>query len=760
MAVADVPRPPGQLALLLAETTLAGVTVAAIFGLIRIFDDASFFVPLALTAVAAHGAASLVRRDGRPVLVGVALVAGGLVALLTWLKWPETTLYGVPTTDSWAAASDELTRAWEVFRNAAAPAPVAAGFLVVGVLVVAVVAVTADTAAFRANARIEAVVPAISIFVFGAALGGGRHRLVTTAVFLAALLAYWLGQRGLAQSVAPGQLATDPMGAGTSLARAGLGLIAIGLVAAVVIGPMLPGADARAVIPWRASDRADAGTRVTVSPLVDIRTRLVDQADTVAFSVGAESASYWRLTSLDQFDGRIWSSKRRYESADDALRQEAPRGSEVVTQSVLIGDLSSVWLPAAYQPIDVSGIDAAYDAESASLVAEGADPPEEGTSYLVRSVRPDVDPEALADVAATAPAAIATTNTALPEGFSTRVQELAGQIVGPDATQYEKARRLQDYFRDGSFTYDLTVSSGHATDDLERFLFDSRTGYCEQFAGAYAAMARAVGLPARVAVGFTPGQLGEDGRYQVRGYNAHAWPEVYFEGVGWVAFEPTPGRGIPGASDYTGVSAQQPTGPEFTTTTLDPSVTTAPADPTATTLPDFGGDLGTTGAVVNNRRGAWKGRFALAGLVVGVGAVLWPLGLLGLRRWLRRRRRARANDPSGRVIVAWDDVVAAADEVGTHHRDWETPAEYARRAARAPGVDPRLVTGLAGMVTYARYAASGVDPALATRAEEAAASITAGVEATFDRSQRIRRWYDPRPLLPRRQPRIDIREQV
>lgn len=78
--------------------------------------------------------------------------------------------------------------------------------------------------------------------------------------------------------------------------------------------------------------------------------------------------------------------------------------------------------------------------------------------------------------------------------------------------------------------------------EVSEFLAQRR-GYCEQFAGTYAAFARAVGLPSRVVVGYTPGELRDDGRYYVQGKHAHAWPEIYFDGVGWVPFEPTPGRG-------------------------------------------------------------------------------------------------------------------------------------------------------------------------------------------------------------------------
>ena len=121
-------------------------------------------------------------------------------------------------------------------------------------------------------------------------------------------------------------------------------------------------------------------------------------------------------------------------------------------------------------------------------------------------------------------------------------------------TPYEAAITLQDWFR-SEFDYSLEVQAGHSNSAIEGFLRD-RVGYCEQFAGTYAAMMRTLGIPARVAVGFTPGNFNGE-RYSVLGKNAHAWPEVWFDELGWVPFEPTPGRGAPGAENYTNVAPEQ-----------------------------------------------------------------------------------------------------------------------------------------------------------------------------------------------------------
>ncbi len=127
--------------------------------------------------------------------------------------------------------------------------------------------------------------------------------------------------------------------------------------------------------------------------------------------------------------------------------------------------------------------------------------------------------------------------------------ETAREITAGSANDYERAVKLQDWFAlDGGFTYDTEVQVGSGSQAIARFLRD-KEGFCVHFSFAMAAMARTLGIPARVAVGFTPGTPQADGTMSVGLRDAHAWPELYFEGVGWTRFEPTPNRGT--VPDYT-----------------------------------------------------------------------------------------------------------------------------------------------------------------------------------------------------------------
>ncbi|MBW3547265.1 MAG: DUF3488 and transglutaminase-like domain-containing protein [Actinobacteria bacterium] len=757
------PGPPSSV-LALTEVTLAALTVASVVGLVRVFDDASFLLPVLPFAVTGHVVAASCRRASLPGWFAATMAAGGLVVGVSVLLLPGTTAYGIPTGASLTEALSQLAEAQAAFREVVAPAPVEPGFILAAAAGSWLIAFLADSVAFRMGATVEAAALPATIFVFGAALGAPDHRLSTTALFLAALLAYWLAWRVARQWRTPNRMGGDTRRESRWLLRRGGALAAAVVLVAVVIGPALPGAEATAVIPWRAADRQESGSRVTISPLVDIRTRLLNQSDREVFTVAASARSYWRLTSLEIFDGRIWSSKGRYRKVDDRLATAVPaeRAATITAvQDFEIGDLASIWLPAAYAPVALSGVEARYDDDSASLLTE--EETASGLRYRVESELRDLDGAALAAVPAVAPPEVAETYTALPTDFSAAVRQEAIRVVDGAVTPYDQALRLQNHFRDGTFSYDLSVPPGHGGDDLERFLFETRAGYCEQFAGAYAAMARAVGLPARVAVGFTPGEPSEDGRLHVRDLNAHSWPEVFLAGYGWVAFEPTPGRGIPGGEPYTGVPEQQAVPEDRTTaTTATTTITDTPepegGDTTTPSVPDGADDpAGTSSPGAGEEPSPWPRRLLLAVLaVVGV-PVAWAAALALLARRRRRRRRAAATTPGQRVLVSWTEVGEALAQVGAPPRPWETPVEYAQRAGGATGIDPATLTRLAAVTTAAGYGPHGVDDDVARQAADSAATVERGVRERLDRRARLRRALDPRDLLPDRPARLDVR---
>lgn len=745
--------------LVLNEVTLAAITVVAVLGLARLFEDGSFLPKVAGCAVAAHLVAALCRRAGlHPVATAGVAVVGGALAI-TWVNLGDTTSAMLPTGETLDVGREQLRAAWETFGQVVAPAPVLPGFVLAASAGVWLIAFIADAAAFQAHARLEAIVPGTTLFIFGGALGTGEDRLALSAAFLAAVVLHWLSQRLLTKVSAPSWLSGVSGGTAPSLLRAGMALTVLGVIAAVVVGPLLPGASAKAVVPWRATDRDDPGSRVTISPLVDIRSRLVNQSNLELFRVRADDRSYWRLTSLERFDGRIWSSNRQYRSADGSLPSAVDTSEADVRRSrarFRIGALASFWLPAAFRPVGIDGVDASYDADSNSLLTR--EDTATGLEYVVVSALPQLTGAELQTVPPIAPRGLAEQYTALPRDFSPAIQQLAGRTVSGARTQYARARALQDFFRDGRFTYDLEIQPGHSGRDLEVFLFETRRGYCEQFAGAFAAMARAVGLPSRVAVGFTPGEIDQaTGEYVVRGFNGHAWPEVYLDGYGWVAFEPTPGRGIPGGESYTGVAEQQAVPEDPTSATTVPAApTTVPGDTTTTTA--VGSDPGALPSdSPDGEASPWPRRILVTLLVVVAVPLLWAGVLAALRVWRRRRRRSAARSPGQRVLLAWDEATEALARTGATSRPWETPTEYAVRVGGTTPVDASLLSGLAGLTTTATYAPAPLAEEAAEMAADAADRIEEQAGRLLDRRTRLRHLVDPRPLLPERSARVEVR---
>lgn len=736
--------------LLLAELTLTAATAAAVLSLGRLFVDRPYLPKVVATAVAAHLVAIVCRRCRLNAGITFLVSAAAAALVISWVHLPETTSYGIPTSRTLDLARTQMREAWQAFRDVVAPAPALPGFLLTGSIASWGIAFVADTAAFRARAAVEAIIPATALFIFAGALGAGPQRWGLSALFIAAVLSHWLAQRSHNAASSTTWLAVEGSGVGSML-RTGLALILLGALAAVVVGPNLPGARADSVIKWRAADLDRPSARVTVSPLVDIRTRLVDQSNVEVFRVRSTQRAYWRLTSLEQFDGRIWSSNRRYRPANGTLGSRVDNSQAngaIVRQRFTIGALSSFWLPAAFQPKGINGTSARYDSDSNSLLTEAQTA--NGLSYEVESVIPSLQASQLLRVPPVAPRQVIDEYTALPPGFSPAVRRLALQIVSGRGltTQYERAKALQDYFRRPPFVYDLTVQPGHSGSDLENFLFRTHRGYCEQYAGAYAAMARVIGLPARVAVGFTPGESDGNGNFVVYGFNAHAWPEVYLDRFGWVAFEPTPGRGIPGAEAYTGVPEQQAdAGNQGSATTLGTTTTTPPPSGGATTTTAVPAPASGSPAAADHRASTWPRRALVAAVLLVLVPLVWVGVLAGIRRVRRRRRAQAAITAESRVLLAWDEVTETLARAGTPCEPWETPVEYARRAGTATGVDRDALHRLAGVATVAGYHRSGVSPAAADDALRSAVALQRAAMELVDRRGRLRHLIDPRPLL-------------
>jgi hypothetical protein len=270
--------------------------------------------------------------------------------------------------------------------------------------------------------------------------------------------------------------------------------------------------------------------------------------------------------------------------------------------------------------------------------------------------------------------------TRLPD-LDPRILAKVTEVTAGAASPYERVRSIHAYLTDraNGFRYSLATEPGTSGDHLVDFLTQQR-GYCEQYAGTMAVMVRAAGVPARVALGYTPGRVQKDGSRLITSDDAHAWVEVYFQSLGWVPFDPTPLSGAravalpwapradaPPVRGDTGAAAPVPAGP-----------TTGPE-----AIPrDRGGDGAP--AIAQEQAAAATPWLAPAG-----GAVVLVLLLAGTPagiRTLRRRRRLAA----GTAGALWDEVAATALDVGVRLQPSWTPRRAARELAEvvARGDDP------------------------------------------------------------------------
>ncbi len=683
-----------------ASLAVAAFSLAVAAGFARVFSGWDFMTDLVVVVVVGHGTGLVVRRLSLNSWFAVPIVAAALVWAIAVLYYPDTLSFGLPTGATWELFQLELTGVREQFRTAVAPVIYGAGWDVLAAIGLAIAVLLADVFAFRAAARAETLVPGGVLFVFVGALGDDRLRVELTVLLVG------VGVVTVAVLRTYGSPAVAGAGSSRAVRQLWPAVIAVAVTVAVVagfVGPRLPGADAAPLYETRGRG---GGVTEVVSPLVDIRSRLTNRSDRELFRVQASAESYWRTSALPEFDGTTWGlPERQLRSTDEALA--IPRsGTEELRQQITIVDLGGSLVPAAPDPFQASGPnDLRWVAETSTLVTVDSEL-ELGDVIDVVSASPRFDPAVLA--AATATDAGDPIYTQLPDDLPEVVAATAAEVTAGSISAYDSAMLLQGWFRT-EFEYSLEVQSGHGNSAIENFLRE-RVGYCEQFAGTYAAMMRTLGIPARVAVGFTSGTPTEPGVYSVLGRNAHAWPEVWFDGVGWVAFEPTPGRGAPGAENYTGLVSQQDTsggdGSSGDAAPVEVPATTVPLDASGRQLgldipEEFADPTGSDQPVVEaSSTDASAGRWFWTGLVLLAAIAVAP----AVVRRSRMRGSGSVEQQLGRMWTRSLDTLAHA---GVPVSSSQTPLETAAVTKVHFPVVSRPVALLADAITEATYRPEG-----------------------------------------------------
>jgi len=645
------------------------------------------------------------------------LLAQVVVVLLWFFHHQQvSTAYGgwLPTWDGIQAISHQLRTGASAINTYAAPvraARVTAPMYLLGLALLLLLAVDFIAAGLRRPTWAGLpVLVALTVPISVLAEPLAAHVFIGTAVLFVMVLATIENEQTLAwgQAVTGRRQRDDGTDQILDRASAQVPALKIGLVAAVgalVLPIFVPiGQGVLDTGPDDGSGGRGAGQPVHLqNPMADLRRNLVqnDHLPLLDVTTDAADPSYLRTTVLDTFNGTAWVPGHRDlpETNIAQGRLPDPSGISPTTQGTkstwnlqTTRNFDTSWLPAPYltRDISVDEGDWRYDITTLDLVDTDADPPVP-VSYRLTGFSQVYDPAKL-DSASVAPEDIYKPMTAVPR-LSGTVTRIARQVTASGRTDYAKVVLLQNWFRsDGGFRYSLDPGAGDGMTQLERFITTEKVGYCEQFAAAMAVMTRALGIPARVVVGFlSPTKLSEN-RYEYTSDDLHAWPEVFFRGTGWVRFEPTPSTRSGTAPTWTrgNVTAPTPSVPTASPTKANPIPAPVKKPTENTEVASSGGPSSTT--------------------VLRLIVVLLLLGLLAvpalLRRAQRRRRFTSREDVRLEVENLWRELRATASDVRIPWPDGRSPRTTARIICHRVNAGPDQVDELAvlvGVLEQARY---------------------------------------------------------
>jgi transglutaminase-like putative cysteine protease len=716
-----------------------------------------FLAPLLLLAVVVAGGGVLLRawRTPGPLVVLAQVVVSGLVAAaLISRSW-------LPVGSGWTALQQAFQAAQQSAVSFAPPVPADAPgvhpYLVAGglgcLLLVDLLACTLR----RASLAGLPLLSAFSVPVGMLAIGLVWWVFALAAVGYLALLYLEQGDRvrRWGRSLQPGR---STSGSGTPPAvRMHAGAIGGGVTVAAVLLPLLIPTLSVQLLDLGRGSNGDTDIKV-VNPTTDLRRDLQRPRDVPLIDIRTDDPdpSYLRIATLTRFSDNEWSSGDRDIPAEQVadgplpplvgVAPTVPRSSYTYALSATTA-FSSTWLPTPAQSTSVVARgDWRYDTATRDFIASDDDLSTAGLDWSLEADKLDLDATALAR--AGSPTGLVTSAfLETPRGIPPYVRNLGLEVTRSAPSDFEKAVALQNWFRDsGGFTYSTDVSLGTGTDDLVAFLSPrdgGRTGYCEQFASSMALMARQLGIPARVAVGFLqPEQLG-DGVWEYSTHDLHAWPELFFADAGWVRFEPTPPGRASGVPDYTaqGVTPTDPDVADVPETTPEQAVPSGGVS-AAPVTPEDATDTATTGGGASSW---WP-------WVVGMLAVAALAGLVAAPGLVRRRRRDRRR--SGGVEAAWAELRDTALDLGLPWPEGRSPRETGDAVRRAVGHDDAAALGrMVARVERTRYAPAPADPASGPEHDPALTAdvdklVAALRDAVSPRARRRAAWL-PRSVLRR-----------
>jgi transglutaminase-like putative cysteine protease len=732
-------RRPADLVLTVGVFVAVFAALMPLLGVVRAWP----WLAGATFLTAAVLAAGYVARRYRLPALAVSLIELGLWALvLTFLFFRDSALlWFIPTPTTLREIPEALTAASNEIALGAAPLQASAelSFLIVGAA--ALLAIIVDHVVLTARMPLLAGVGLIAVSLIPS-IAVPRGIEVSSFVLLAAAILFLI--RADTRSKEPRVEREVSRAAGVSATALGIGAIAV--VVAVVAAPLLP------------QPSIQPGAGPGVGPGIDVSLQLGDDLrrprETVALLVRSDLATppYLRAATLSQFNGSIWEPDRSRSvplSSEFALSEVSVEPDIRVTEyttTVQVQDLVSPWLPVAFPAVAVSGLEGEWEAVPYNRTIISRTGSTSGQAYKVVTHVPRPTLEQMREANAGGPQ-IRDETTRLPEGLPPIIGETAAEVTAASGSDYDALADLQRFFRSGEFRYSLDAPveegfDGSGAEAVARFL-EVREGYCVHFASAFALMARTLGMPSRIVVGYLPGSATTDSIdgqtvYSVASSQLHAWPEVFFDGIGWIPFEPTTGLGVPTTFAPAATLPADGDDPQ--------DVTSTPSASASAPLPEDelnGGDPGQSDAGPST-----TSINPLPSLGIGL-VILLLLGIPGLVRATQTRTMLRAAD-EGDAVAAWLVVVDAAIDLGIPVPASESPRGLGRRLIDDHGAPLAETTQLVRAIERASYAQGGRHRHWeSTPMSAAAAHVRSALFAEVSPSRRLIAVLAPRSLVIR-----------
>ncbi|TDL45141.1 DUF3488 and transglutaminase-like domain-containing protein [Microbacterium oleivorans] len=719
----------------LSTTALLLALVASLVPLFTVVSGGAWAALAFVLAAVLLGAGYLLRRLRVSAVLVTLILAAVWTAIMTAVFFSDVAwLFVVPSGEAFA----RMPRLIEIASNdiAVGVAPIDASasltFLIVGA--VGLLAIALDHVVLTARMPLLAGVALIAVWLIPT-LAVPRP-IDLWAFTLLALALLWL-------------LRTETRGRdrtrSTAAPRGGVGAVAAviaasAVVIAVIAAPALPS-------PAAPSGGLGGGTRIDASLNLGDDLRRPAEVPVVTQWSAASAPAYLRVATLTELEGDSWQPDRSRSVPLDEWSPEdaAGDGIEIAEErrTVEVLDLSSAQLPVPADAVSVDGVTGLWRIAPANGTVVSPSTAARGQQFEVvsRTPRPTLEQARAAEASGGPQQA-----RDLPADTSPEIAELAAEVTADASNDYDRLLALQSWFRGPEFDYSLDAPvedgfDGSGIEAVSTFL-QVRSGYCVHFASAFAIMARTLDMPSRVVVGFLPGlptgDVVDDQRvYQATTAQLHAWPEIFFDGIGWVPFEPTKSLGV----------AQRFTSEQDTSNEPEPTPTpTAAAEPTPTASsaprPEEDPTAGTPQATT----------FSILRVLPAIGILLGALLVLALpalaRAALFRRRVTQAR--RGSAGAAWRLVQDAAIDLGIPVPDSESPRAFGDRLRRDHGAPEAAVERLVSAVERSSYALPGSFAATdGTELTTDAAAVRSGLFASASASRRLVGRLLPRSLVIR-----------